>query len=52
MDGQQLDEMDGGLLEEEHEEKSQNIIDKLVDLFNSSVITQFTRNYMPCSVID
>ena len=36
MDEQQLDEMDGGLLEEEHEEQLQN---KLVDLFDSFVIT-------------
>ena len=36
---QQLDDIDDGLLEEEDEEQSQNVIDKLVDLFDGSVIT-------------
>ena len=38
MNGQELDDTDDELLEE-HEEQSTHIIDKIVDLFESSVIT-------------
>ena len=38
VNGQELDDTDDELLEE-HEEQSTHIIDKIVDLFESSVIT-------------